>query len=192
MASSMIGVVVWGALGALCVFRGFYHPHRAVVQTGAVKKCAGPNSFGVCDPSDQIDTSVGESVFATASAEVVKVGPYYVHLVVQNEPVILMYEGITPTVEVGQSVGAGQKIGESDGRVFFSVTQYRQNGVAQFVPPSAWLAVRGCKLVENNTGDENAYCAQGRDIVVPDDMVCAMKSPEKAGFALLPVTVELQ
>ena len=191
MASPMIGVVAWGALGALCVFRGFYHPHRAVVKNGAVKKCAGPNSFGICDPTDQIETAVGEPVYA-AGPEVVEVGSYYVHLVVQNEPVILMYEGLLPTVEVGQHVGAGQKIGESDGRVYFSVTQYRQNRVAQFVPPSAWLAVRGFKLVCNNTGDQNAYCAQGRDIVVPDEQVCSMKSPEKAGFALLPVTIELQ
>lgn len=192
MATPMIGVVVWGALGALCVFRGFFRATKAVVNTGAIKRCASPNSFGVCDPMDQIDTAVGESVFATAPSEVAYVGSNVVHLVSQNEPVILMYEGLTPDVEVGQHVGTGEKIGESQGRIYFGVTQYRQNGVAQFVPPSAWLAVRGCKLVVNNTGDENLYCAQGREIIVPDEQVCVMKSPEKAGFALLPVTVELQ
>lgn len=192
---SMVGTVVWGALGLACVVRGFYRPHRAVVQTGAVLRCAGQNNqFGVCDPSDVIDTEPGEKVFSTGPAKVVDVGEDYVNLVVQNEAVVLMYHGIKPDVEEGQYVGTGQKIGTSSGRIFFSVTQYKPNGVAEFVPPSAWLAVRGQELVKENTGDEGAYCAKGREIVVPTAMKtnCNLRSPRRAGFALLPVTVEMQ
>jgi len=166
-----------------------------VVKTGAIQQCAGEsNQFGVCDPSDVIDTEVGEDVFSAAPAKVVAVGDYFVNLVSQNDNVILMYEGLSPEVEVGQHVGTGQKIGTSDGRIYFSVTQYKPDGVAQFVPPSAWLAVRGLKLVKNNTASEEGYCAGERDIVVPNELkrACDLHSPGKAGFALLPVTVELQ
>lgn len=192
---SMVGTVVWGTLGLVFVARGFYRPHRAVVKTGAVLRCAGTNNqFGVCDPSDVIDTEPGEKVFSTGPAEVVSVGEDYVNLVVQNEPVVLMYQGIVPTVEEGQHVGTGQKIGTSAGRVFFSVTQYTPEGRGEFVPPSAWLAVRGQELVKDNTGDTGLYCAQGREIVVPTAAKtrCNLKSPRRAGFALLPVTVEMQ
>ena len=192
---SMVGTVVWGGLGALALFRAVFRPTRAVAKEGAVRRCAGAsNQFGVCDPSDVIDVEAGESVFSTAPAEVVDAGDDYVNLVVQNEPVVLMYQGIVPTVEEGQHVGTGQKIGESTGRVFFSVTQFKPNGVAEFVAPSAWLAVRGQQLVRTNTGDEGAYCAQGREIVVPRDakLNCDLRLPQKAGFALLPVTAELE
>lgn len=192
---SMVGTVVWGALGLACVARGFFRPHRAVVQSGSVLRCAGENNqFGVCDPSDVIETEPGEKVFSTGPAKVVSVGEDYVNLVVQNEPVVLMYQGIAPTVEEGQHVGTGQKIGTSSGRIFFSVTQYRPNGVSEFVPPSAWLAVRGQELVIDNTGDQSPYCVQGREIIVPADEKnnCNLRSPRRAGFALLPVTVEMQ
>lgn len=160
-----------------------------------MRRCAGQdNNFGVCDPSDVIDTQPGESVFSTAPAKVVDVGDDYVNLVAQNETVVLMYQGLSPTVEEGQHVGTGQKIGESQGRIFFSVTQYKPGMEAQFVAPSAWLAVRGLRLALKNTGDEAAYCAGGRHIVVPDQYGknCDLKLPRKAGFALLPITAELE
>lgn len=191
---SMGRTVFWGALGVGFVLRGFFRPHRAVVKEGAIVRCAGSNQFGVCDPSDTIETAEGEPVFSTGPAEVVAVGGYYVNLLVQNDAVILMYEGLTPEVEVGQHVGSGQRIGTSDGRLHYSVTQYKPNGVAEFVPPSAWLAVRGMELVKNNSGSEALYCAGGRDIVVPSEnkRACDLKAPRKAKFAMLPVSVELQ
>ena len=192
---SMVGTVVWGALGLVFVVRGFYRPHRAVVQSGSVLRCAGENNqFGVCDTSDVIETEPGENVFATGPAKVVSVGEDYINLVVQNEPVVLMYQGLAPIVEEGQHVGTGQKIGNSSGRIFFSVTQYKPDGVAEFVPPSAWLAVRGQRLVIDNTGDQSPYCVQGREIIVPatEKNNCNLRSPRRAGFALLPVTVEMQ
>lgn len=192
---SMIGTVIFGGIGALALFRAVFRPVRAVAKEGAVHRCAGEsNQFGVCDTSDVIEVPAGEGVFSTAYAEVVEVGEDYVNLVVQNEPVVLMYQGIVPDVTEGQHVGTGQKIGESTGRVFFSVTQYRPGGAAEFVAPSAWLAVRGQKLVVNNTGDETAYCVQEREIVVPreEKLNCDLRLPEKSGFALLPVTVELE
>jgi len=195
MSMHVVGAVVWGALGVGCVVRGFFRPTRAVVKEGEVRRCAGePTAYGGCDPTDVILTEPGVPVFATAPAEVVEVGDYYVHLVAQNDAVILMYSGITPTVEVGQHVGTGQKIGTSDGEVAFSVTQYKPGMKSENVPPSAWLAVRGLSLVKKNVGSEDPYCVQGRDIVVPGgaQQQCSLKSPGKAGFALLPVTVELE
>lgn len=195
MAMHMAAAIVWGALGAACVIRGFYHPHRAVVKRGSVLRCAGEtNQFGICDPGDIIETEEGEPVFATASAVVADAGDYYVNLLVNNESVILMYEGLEPSVEVGQHVGPGQQIGTSDGRLVFIVTQYKPNGVAEYVPPSAWLAVRGLQLVKDNEGSEEPYCLGGREIVVPSAAKnnCDLHAPRKAGFALLPVTVELQ
>lgn len=177
----------------MTLIRAFFRPTRAVVKEGKVFRCAGgTNSFGVCDPSDVIETSVGDAVFSTAPARVVSVGGDYVNLVVMNEPVILMYSGVAPSVSEGQHVGTGQKIGISGGRVTFSVTQYKQGMASEFVVPSAWLAVRGQRLVRKDTGSGDAYCAGGREIVVPDGVGagCNLKLPTKAGFALLPVTVE--
>lgn len=192
---AMTGTVIWGGLGALALFRALFRPTRAVAKTGAVRRCAGSsNPFGVCDTSDVVDVAAGDSVFSTASAKAVDVGEDYVNLVVQNEPVILMYQGIVPSISEGQYVGTGQKIGTSTGRVFFGVTQYKPGGKVQFVAPSAWLASRGQRLVINNTGDESAYCSQGRDIVVPQEAKrnCDLHLPQKPGFALLPITVELE
>lgn len=191
---AMVGTVIWGSLAALTLFRGLFRPVRAVAKSGGVRRCAGDlNQFGVCDTSDLIEVPSGEAVFSTATAKVVSVGEDYVNLVVQNEPVVLMYQGIKPGVKEGQFVGTGQKIGTSSGKVFFSVTSYGQDG-PEFLAPSAWLAVRGQKLVLKNTGDSAAYCAQGREIVVPNQAKknCDLKLPSKAKFALLPVTVELE
>ena len=195
MSMHMVGAVVWGALGLACVVRGFVRPIRAVVKEGSIVRCAGDkNAYGTCDPVDTIETAVGEPVFSVGSAKVVEVGQYYVQLLIQNDAVVVMYEGLEPDVEVGQYVGVGQQIGVSDGKVSVLVTQFKPNGVVEYVPPSAWLAVRGLRLVLNNTGSEEPYCAGGREIIVPAaaKKVCDLKSPRKAKFALLPVSVELQ
>lgn len=195
MSMHMVGAILWGAVGTACVIRGFVRPHRAVVKTGAIVKCAGDsNAYGVCDPADNIETAVGEPVFAVGPAQVVAVGDYYVQLLIENDAVIVMYSGLDPMVEVGQNVGTGQKIGLSDGKISVLITQFKPNGVVEYVPPSAWLAVRGLKLAVKNTGSEAPYCAGGRDIVVPAaaKKLCDLHSPRKAKFALLPVTVELQ
>lgn len=191
---AMTGTVIWGSLAALTLFRGLFRPVRAVAKVGGVRRCAGEdNQFGVCDTSDMVEVPAGAAVFSTASAKVVSVGTDYVNLVVQNETVVLMYHGIEPTVKEGQHVGTGQKIGTSSGKVFFSVTGYGPNGT-EFISPSAWLAVRGQQLVLKNTGDVTAYCAQGRNIVVPnaEKNNCNLNLPSKSGFALLPITVELE
>lgn len=195
MSMHLVGATVWGVLGIGFAIRGFFRPVRAIVKEGSVRRCAGEKTaYGGCDPTDVIDTAPGAAVFAAAPAKVVAVGDYFVQLQAQNEPVILMYAGIDPEVEVGQFVGTGQKIATSDGVVAFSVTQYKQGMQAENVPPSAWLAVRGLSLVKENTGSDSPYCVQGRDIVVPEaaQKLCNLKTPAKAGFALLPVTVELE
>lgn len=194
MSMHMAGAVAWGAVGLGCLIRAVFRANRAVVKEGTVLRCAGdPNSFGVCDPGDVIETAPGEPVYSTGKAEVVAVGPYFVHLAVENDPVVLAYEGLEPEVEVGQYVGVGQRIGTSDGRVSFIVTQFKPGGAAEYVPPSAWLAVRGMRLVVKNEETEQ-YCTGGREIVVPqaNKKACGLRSPDKAKFALLPVTVEFQ
>lgn len=195
MSMHMVGAILWGAIGTACVVRGFFRPFRAVVRKGAIVRCAGAqNAYGTCDPVDTIETDVGEPVYSVGPAKVVEVGPYYVHLAIQNDAVVVMYEGLEPLVEVGQHVGTGQKIGESDGKVSIIVSQFKPNNVVEYVPPSAWLAVRGLKLVLENEGSDDLYCSGGREIVVPNEYKrnCDLKSPRKAKFALLPVTVELQ
>jgi len=192
----MVAVVGYSLFGGLCLWRGLFHPHRAVVREGALRRCAGSNSFGVCDPSLQIVTLEGVSVYSTAPGKVVDIGDDYVHVLVKNENVILMYSGVYPTVRKGQHVSPGQTIGESSGEIFFSVTQFKsQNGqtVAQYVTPSGWLALRGAKPVVKNTGDPSLWCAGGREIAVPSSAKskCDLKTPDKASFALLPVSVEM-
>lgn len=191
----MVGAILWSGLGAAAIFRGFFRPHRAVVKEGSVRRCAGDNNgFGICDPADVIETEPGEPVFATGPGVVAEVGAYFVNIVVENDAVVLMYSGIEPTVEPGQNVGTGQKIGTSDGVVSFAVTQFKPSGQVEYVPPSAWLAVRGQRLVVNNTGSEEPYCTGGREIVVPDanQRNCNLHAPRRAGFGLLPVSVEIQ
>jgi hypothetical protein len=144
----------------------------------------------VCDPSLSIVTTQGESVFSAARGVVVTVGKDYLHVVVQNEPVILLYQGIQPTAEVGETIAVGQRVGFSEGNVVFSVTQKAPEGF-RLISPSGWLASRGFGVVVVNTGDKSLWCAQGRDIVVPRT-VCDLKAPDRAGFALLPVTVEVE
>lgn len=195
MSMHMVGAILWAGLGAACVFRGFFRPYRAVVEKGSVRRCAGDNNgFGICDPADVIDTEVGEPVFATGPGVVTAVGEYFVNIVVENDAVVLMYSGIEPTVAVGQNVGVGQKIGTSEGVVSFVVTQFKPGGTVEYVPPSAWLAVRGQRLVIDNVGSEEPYCAGGREIVVPDanQVNCDLHAPRRAGFGLLPVSVEIQ
>lgn len=187
---------VFMGLGALSLVRGLFRPHRAVLKSGAVARCGGPNQFLVCDPTDTTSTNVGTAAFATAPAKVVAVGERFVHLAVTNEPVFLMYEGIEPSVVEGQHVGRGQKIVTATGPVAFGVWQLAPgaNGpVMQVVPAAAWLAARGMKHVTKNTGPADKWCEGGRVIHVPAAVkqACGFRQPDPAKFALLPVQIEM-
>jgi hypothetical protein len=185
------------ALGGLSLVRGLFRPHRAVVREGAVSRCAGPNQYKVCDSTDTVQTPPGASAYATASGRVIAAGDTFVHVAVHNEPVILMYDGVRPTVDEGQYVGRGQKLGESTGAVTFGVWQMAptaRGAVMQKVPASAWLAARGLKFAVSDTGPGTKWCEGGRSITVPQSVTsaCDLRQPDPATFALLPVSINME
>jgi hypothetical protein len=187
---------IFMGLGALAIVRGVFRPHRAVLRRGSIDRCAGPNSFGACDPTDTITAPDGTAAYATASALVVAVGDNFVQLAVNNEPIFLMYQGVKPEVQEGQYVGRGQRIGKSSGPVNFGVWELIPNtsGPKMIqIPPAAWLAARGMRAVVKNTGSGDKWCEQHRKIDVPPATVksCGFQQPDPASFALLPVQINL-
>jgi hypothetical protein len=195
---------VLGAIAALSLVKSVFRPHRAVVREGGVSKCPGPNQYNVCDPTLPINTPPGTAVYSTATGRVVAVGSDFVHIATRNEPVVLYYDGISPTIGEGQHVGRGQKIGESSGRVNFGVQQFVPGPVsAEYggdvgdivnVDPSSWLAARGNRIAGTYTGPETQWCEEPRHVSVPRSAgaPCQFYEPDKATFALLPVTVEVE
>lgn len=195
MASAAPFILI--GLGGLSLVRGLFRPHRAVVREGAVTRCAGLNQYKVCDSTDTVQTPQGASAYATASGRVVAAGDTFVHIAVHNEPVLLMYDGIHPTVVEGQYVGRGQKLGESTGAVTFGVWQLvpsPKGVVMQKVPASAWLAARGLKFAVSDTGPGTKWCEGGRSITVPQAVTqaCDLRQPDPATFALLPVSIQME
>jgi hypothetical protein len=196
----LITPIVYTSAGILLLLRGLFRGNRAVVRKGGVSRCSGPSPFGSCDPSDAIEAAAGTNAYSVASGRVMAVGQDFIHILVGNEPVILMYAGIKPTVVEGQYVGRGQYVGVVDegGMVHFSVTELvRDSGplgyVARAVPPSGWLAARGARHAVTNTGAGTKWCEGGREIAVPDAAAtsCNMKRPEPGMFGLLPIRVEI-
>lgn len=180
--------------GTLCLVRGLHNSTRALVKRGQLRRCEGKNGFGVCDPSLEVITTAGESVFSVAPGKIVAVGRDFLHVLVRDEPVILMYQGVDTSLKrLGQSVSSGELLGKSTGTIYFSVTQMGPGGVS-VVSPSAWLVSRGCSAVLKNEGNPSLWCAQGRTISIPqiDQRACNFQMPDRAGFSLLPVSVELQ
>lgn len=187
----MVKTVVFTSVGALFLVRGLLRPVRAVVKSGEIRRCAGKNSFGICDTSMGIGTPAEERVYSNASGKVLMIGEDYVHVMSRDEPVILMYQGLNPDVKVNQHVGPGQSLGRSMGTLNFSVTQMGPGG-ATFIEPASWLAARGYKAVLKSKGN-NLWCSHGREVTVPSAVKknCDIRMPEKAGFALLPVSIEM-
>jgi hypothetical protein len=187
----MIKGIVFTSFGALFLARGLLRPVRAVVKRGEVRRCAGRNAFDVCDTSMSIGTPTGEEVHSNTSGKVLMVGDDYIHVMSRDEPVILMYQGVIPIVRANQHVSPGQQLGRSSGTVNFSVTQMGPGGVT-FIEPASWLVSRGYKAVLKPKAN-NLWCTKGREIVVPSSarQKCDFKSPEKSGFALLPVSIEM-
>ena len=183
---------VFMGLGGLALVRGLFRPTRAVARTGSVTHCAGPNAYGVCDPTAQLAVPAGDPIYATASALVVAVLDDSVQLRVNNEPVFVMYDGVKPEVHIGQYVGRGQRIATSSGAVSFGAWQLTPSAhgpVMSPMPPSAWLAARGMRLLATDTGQK--WCEATRDVSVPASAVssCGFKTPDPATFALLPVRI---
>jgi hypothetical protein len=188
--------------GLACLWRGLMNPYRAVVKSGSVAHCSGPNNFKVCDAADTITADPGTPSYAVTAGKVVAVGQNFVHLLARNEPVILMYHGLVPAVVEGQYVGRGQTLGAVDGggTVQFSVTELVRaldgalGYVTQVVPPSAWLASRGATHAVKDLGDGSKWCEGGRKISVPNSAStgCDMKTPDPGMFGLLPVNIEME
>ena len=186
---------VLGGIAGLALVKALFRPHRAVVREGGVAACPGPNRYRVCDASVAIDAAAGTDVYATASGRVAALGDRFVHIAAHDEPVVLMYDGVVPSlVRGGQYVGREQKIGESKGRVYLGVTQFMPGGKLVKIDPSSWLASRGQKIAATYTGPGTAWCEQGRHIEVPASAgtACNLYEPERGGFALLPVTVSVE
>jgi hypothetical protein len=198
--ATKIAPIAYGIFGGICLLRGLFRPHRAVVRKGGVARCSGTSSFGTCDPSDAIQADPGTNVYAVVAGRVAAVGDRFVHVVAGSEPVVVMCDGIVPGVIEGQYVGRGQRIGTvgADGTVYFSVTEMvRSEGPLGYtmapLPPSAWLASRGVRHAAKNTGDGSRWCEGGRNIQVPQGAMssCDFKRPEPGMFGLLPITVDM-
>lgn|SRR6185295_2090067 len=185
---------VLGAIAGVAIIKTFFRPNRAVVKTGTVSACPGPNRSKVCDPSLAIATPEGTPVYSTVSGRVAAVGDRFLHLASLSEPVVLMYDGVEPhDFQEGQYVGRGQEIGTSLGQVFFGVTGFTPGGAIVSIDPSSWLASRGQKIATKNTGSGSSWCEAGRHIEVPSSAgrPCNLQEPEKGSFALLPVSVSI-
>lgn len=182
---------VLGALGTIFALRGLWNPHRAVVRKGDVASCPGPDSLGVCHPTVAINAPPGSPVLSAGGGQVVSVGPDWLHVQVSNEPVVLFYRGVKPTVAEGAHLWRGQKLGEAQGQVLFGVWEVI-NGQLVPIEPSSWLAARGYKIAASSTGAEDLWCEQKRHILVPKTVhaTCKLRNPSAAGFALLPVSIE--
>lgn len=185
---------VLGGIAALALVKTFFRPHRAVVREGTLAACPGQNRYQVCDPSIVLSTPADSPVYATAGGRVVAVGADFLHVASLHEPVVLMYDGIAPSVVEGQYVGRGAQIGTSSGQVAFSVTEFLPGGGAARIDPSSWLASRGQKLAAKYTGPGTSWCEQGRNIEVPASAgrICGFQEPERGGFALLPISVSVE
>jgi hypothetical protein len=197
-----IAPAIYTTLGALCVVRGAFRPHRAVLHTGLIEKCAGQDAYGTCDPADTLRSKVGSDVYAVASGRIGAVGESFLHLVCKSEPVILMYDGVLPDVVEGQHVGVGQKLGlvAEGGVVRFSATALEPDAesplgyTTRVLPPGGWLAARGARYFVDDRGGGAHWCEGGRHITVPADanLACNMLRPEPGRFGLLPIHVDIE
>jgi hypothetical protein len=180
---------VFVAAGAMCLLRGLRHHVRALVEVGDVRRCPGPNSFGVCDPTMGIATAKDEPCFSATHGVVTLVGEDYIHILGGQETVILMYQGLRPSVRAGQRVSPGQSIGASTGTLNFGVTAFAPDGTKS-VDPASWLVSRGLRPVLS--GKSALWCNVVREVAIPKDAreKCPLVLPSPAGFALFPVNIQ--
>lgn len=180
---------ILGTLGAAALLRAVWHPHRALVKEGAVTDCAGPDGK-VCDPTLALGETDHQAVYAAGSGRAISVGPTWVHIAVGNEPVVLHYSGLETSVEPGQSVWRGQVLGKAGPELRFGVFQIA-GGKLLPLEPTAWLAARGYHIARKlHRG--TLWCEGGRHLQIPKEAydTCKLSMPERAGFSLLPVSIE--
>lgn len=185
-----IAPYVLGGLSAYALIRAVFRPHKALVAAGSVESCEGQASGCML----AVRTAPADPVFATAPSIVVSVGASFVHLMARNEPVVLDYEGIKPSVKKGDEIGSGQQIGTSPGVFRFGAIQLGPKGALGRLSPSAWLASRGYRVADKILSTRKLWCEGGRTIAVPqaDGKACGFLSPEPGGFALLPIKVSVE
>lgn len=185
---------VLGALGGLALLRGLWHSHRALVKAGSVGACAGTVPGG-CSPELSVTPSEKPAtVYAVGRGRVASAGPGWVHIAVANEPVILCYTGVAPSVEADSHVGRGQPIGVASATLGFSVWEL-VGGKLLPVEPASWLAARGYRIADSlaSAADHTLWCEEARHLVIPKPVhgpPCNLRNPAAAGFALLPVSIE--
>lgn len=189
---------VFGGTSALLLFRGLWNPHRAVVKSAAVASCPGPE-IGLCQDTIALVAQPDTPVYAVGSGTIMAVGDRWLHIQVENEPVLLHYYGVTPDVVVGQHVSRGRQIGVSrdDGPVELGVAGLVvSNGSVSMVAiePRSWLAARGISLTVKKAPDTDLWCGPGRHITVPQAVHagCGLRMPDQSNFALLPVSITEQ
>lgn len=177
------------AVGAACLLRGLRYPVRALVRSGEVKRCPGKNSFDVCDPTLSVVTSGGEPCFSVTRGTVALVGEDYVHILSRSETVILMYQGLLPSVRAGDVVSPGQPVGRSTGTLSFGVTSFTPEG-ASVIEPSSWLVSRGYRPTLKKSGA--LWCDVVREVTLPktSQESCPLTLPEPSGFTLFPVRIQ--
>jgi hypothetical protein len=178
--------IIVGAAGGLMLFRGLYRSNRALVPAGKLKFAGGSGGFlRGCDPFLEIETKPQTNVYCVAPGKVLLANDDMIHILATNEPVVLVYGGVRPTVTKGQYVGVGQSIGATTATFLYFAAYMAKNAEFLPMPPTAWLASRGLAPV----------AGQGsRDIKITKEQRqgCSYVTPDRAGFALLPVSVEFK
>lgn len=192
MAAIPVATWVFGAVGIAALLRGIWNPTRALVDDGKLSACPGGKA---CSPVVQLHVKGGGAAYSAASGTVVSVGPDWVQIAADDEPVVLGYFGVVPDVLVGQGVGRGQPLGAvALGVLGFGVWVVSDAGMGP-IEPTSWLASRGFQLASSMgsglPGDPSQWCAGGNKIVVPADVhnVCKLGMPAQPDFTLFPVSI---
>lgn len=188
MAAIPVATWVFGALAGACLVRGLWNATRAVAGQAKLVGC--PGGAG-CNPTVSLD--VKGDLYSACSGTVVSVGDTWVQIAADDEPVVLGYFGLAPSVVVGQGVGRGQPVGSAHGHVGFGVWAVSGQALSP-IEPTSWLASRGFALAAdmgNPLPGTELWCGGGSKIVVPPDVhnVCKFGMPAQPDFLLFPVSI---
>lgn len=192
------GAMFWGTIGVAAAVRVLYHPFRAVIRDGFASKCSAEG----CEPTMTIDAFSGQSeIYAPVGGVVIAASPTAIYLAVGSEPTLLEYTSVadqmTPQVQTGEKVGAGQQIGLAK-RVKFGVYEIARTAsgtaaIGRPYEPASWLANHGCTVSHKKHKASTVWCEGGRHLVVPEAVAkCGIRLPPPNGFALLPVSATME
>lgn len=182
---------VLGALGLGFLVRGLWNAHRQLTDEAGIAACPGQEG-AICEQTIELTTAKGADVYSVGSGTVLAAGPDFVHAAVDNEPVVLFYDGMATTVKPGSSLWRGQPVGTSPGRFRFGVWAIKPDGSLSPLEPASWLASRGYKVAGSlDAKSEALWCGKGRQLSIPKTVhgTCKLGMPQAASFALLPVSI---